>query len=196
MDALELKTEPNEWIDSTREQLSGMGSLVNNMIYLSRMDEDGAALAREDVDLSELVQQEAGPFQGMADFMGKTLEINTENGIRIQGDRQALGRMINQLCDNAIKYSPDGDLIRIILKKSGREIRLTEENCMKEPLSKEAQSHLFDRFYRPDASRSRASGGYGIGLSMVKAIVEKHEGRIKVETDAENHIRFIICFNS
>ena len=196
MDALELKTEPNEWIDSTREQLSGMGSLVNNMIYLSRMDEDGAALVREEVDLSELVQQEAGPFQGMADFMGKTLEINAENGIRIQGDRQALGRMVNQLCDNAIKYSPDGDLIRISLRKSGREIRMTEENSMKEPLSKEAQSHLFDRFYRPDASRSRASGGYGIGLSMVKAIVEKHDGRIKVETDAENHIRFIICFNS
>lgn len=196
MDALELKTEPNEWIDSTREQLSGMGSLVNNMIYLSRMDEDGAALTREDFDLSELVQQEAGPFQGMADFMGKTLKINTENGIRIQGDRQALGRMINQLCDNAIKYSPDGDLIRIILKKSGREIRLTEENHMKEPLSKEAQSHLFDRFYRPDASRSRASGGYGIGLSMVKAIVEKHDGQIKIETDEGNHIRFIISFNS
>jgi len=196
MDALELKTEPNEWIDSTREQLSGMGSLVNNMIYLSRMDEDGAALAREDVDLSELVQQEAGPFQGMADFMGKTMEIDTENGIRIQGDRQALGRMVNQLCDNAIKYSPDGDLIRISLKKSGREIRLAEENCLKEPLSKDALSHLFDRFYRPDASRSRASGGYGIGLSMVKAIVEKHDGQIKVETDEENHIRFIICFNS
>ena len=67
---------------------------------------------------------------------------------------------------------------------------------MKEPLSKEAQSHLFDRFYRPDASRSRASGGYGIGLSMVKAIVEKHGGQIKVETDEGNHIRFIICFNS
>ena len=196
MDALELKTAPNEWIDSTREQLSGMGSLVNNMIYLSRMDEDGAALAREDVDLSELVQQEAGPFQGMADFMGKTMEIDTENGIRIQGDRQALGRMVNQLCDNAIKYSPDGDLIRVSLKKCGREIRLTEENSLKEPLSKDALSHLFDRFYRPDASRSRASGGYGIGLSMVKAIVEKHDGQIKVETDEENHIRFIICFNS
>lgn len=196
MDALELKTAPNEWIDSTREQLSGMGSLVNNMIYLSRMDEDGAALAREDVDLSELVQQEAGPFQGMADFMGKTMEIDTENGIRIQGDRQALGRMVNQLCDNAIKYSPDGGLIRVSLKKCGREIRLTEENRLKEPLSKDALSHLFDRFYRPDASRSRASGGYGIGLSMVKAIVEKHDGQIKVETDEENHIRFIICFNS
>ena len=78
----------------------------------------------------------------MADFIGKTLEINTENGIRIQGDRQALGRMINQLCDNAIKYSPDGDLIRIILKKSGREIRLTEENCMKEPVKRGTESFV------------------------------------------------------
>ena len=194
MDALELKTSPNEWIDSTREQLSGMGSLINNMIYLSRMDEDSTALIRETVDFSEIVEQETGPFQGMADFMGKALETHVEKGIMIQGDPQALRRMVNQLCDNAIKYSPDADHIDIILKKSGREILLSEENGMKEPLSKEAQTHLFDRFYRPDASRSRDSGGYGIGLSMVKAIAEKHDGVIKVETDYENRIRFVIRF--
>ena len=196
MDALELKTEPNEWIDSTREQLSSMSGLINNMIYLSRMDEDSAILNSEDIDLSEIVQQEAGPFQAMADFMGKILEIITENGIMIRGDRQALGRMVNQLCDNAIRYSPDGDHIILNLSKSGREIRLTAENHLKEPMSKEAQAHLFDRFYRPDASRSRESGGYGIGLSMVKTIVEKHDGRIKVETDGESLIRFLTCFPS
>ena len=196
VDALELKTEPNEWIDSIREQLSGMNSLVSNMIYLSRMDEDGAVLNIETVDFSDIVQQETGPFQGMAEFMGKILEIDPGNGIMMRGDRQALGRMVNQLCDNAIKYSPDGDRIILRLSKSGREIRLTVENHLREPMSEEAQTHLFDRFYRPDASRSRESGGYGIGLSMVKAIAEKHDGSVKVETDGNNLIRFLICFPS
>ncbi len=194
MDALELKTEPSEWIDSTREQLSNMSGLVNNMIYLSRMDEDGASLKRENVNLSDLVEQEAGPFQSMAEFMGKTLEINAEEGICLQGDRDALARMINQLCDNAMKYSPEEDLIRLSLSRSGREIRLDVENSLKEPLPREALDHLFDRFYRPDASRSRESGGYGIGLSMVRAIMEKHEGRVWAETIPENRILFRLRF--
>ncbi len=194
MDALELKTEPSEWIDSTREQVSGMSSLVNNMIFLSRMDEDGAALKQEDVDFSDLVRQEAGPFRGMAEFAGKTLEVRAEDGIRIRGDRQALGRMVNQLCDNAVRYSPEEDHIRLTLARSGREILLEEENSLKEPLSGEALSRLFDRFYRPDASRSRDSGGYGIGLSMVKAVAEKHGGKIKAAVDAENRIRFTASF--
>ena len=196
MDALELETAPNEWIGSTREQLSNMSILVNNMIYLSRMDEDSAVLSRETVDLSEIVRREAGPFQGMAEFMGKTLELDVADGITVRGDREALRRTVNQLCDNAMKYSPDGDTIRICLRRSGREIILTEENSLKEPLSKEALSHLFDRFYRPDASRSRESGGYGIGLSMVKAVAEKYGGRARAEIAADGRICFTVSFPS
>ena len=105
--------------------------------------------------------------------------------------RNALRRMVNQLCDNAMKYSPEEDRIRICLGRHGREIRLTEENCLKEPLSGDALNHLFDRFYRPDASRSRESGGYGIGLSMVRSIVEKHNGRIRAEQTGSGKIRFV-----
>ena len=194
MDVLELNTAPNEWIDNTRKQLAGMSGLINNMIFLSRMDEDGAVLNREPVDLSALVRQEAEPFQAMADFMGKTFEAAVKDGIVLQGDRQALRRMVNQLCDNAMKYSPEEDTIRLHLDASGREIRLTEENSLKEPLSKEAVSHLFDRFYRPDASRSRDSGGYGIGLSMVRAVAEKHGGKAGAETKETGRICFTVCF--
>ena len=191
MDALELNTEKNEWIDSTREQVSRMRGLVNDMIYLSRLDEDGALPDKETVDFSALVREEVKAFQGMADFMGKTLEAEIGDALYVRGDRNALARLVRQLCDNAVKYAPEEDVIRIRLDREGREIRLTEENSLADPLSDEALSHLFDRFYRPDASRSRESGGYGIGLSMVRSIAEKHDGRIRAERTDNGKIRFV-----
>lgn len=191
MDALETETEKNEWIDSTREQVSNMRGLVNDMIYLSRLDEDGAALEKESLDLSALLLEESDPFRGMAEFMGKTLEADAGSSLYVRGDRNALGRLVRQLCDNAVKYAPEGDEIRLRLVREGRELRLTEENGLAEPLSEENLSHLFDRFYRPDASRSRESGGYGIGLSMVRAIAEKHDGRIRAELTGNGRIRFV-----
>ena len=191
MDALELNTEKNEWIDSTREQVANMRGLVNDMIYLSRLDEDGALPDKETVDFSALVQDEVKSFQGMADFMGKTLEAEIADALYVQGDRNALARLVRQLCDNAVKYAPEEDVIRVRLGREGREIRLTEENSLTDPLPDEALSHLFDRFYRPDASRSRESGGYGIGLSMVRSIAEKHDGRIRAERTDNGKIRFV-----
>lgn len=191
MDALETETEKNEWIDSTREQVSNMRGLVNDMIYLSRLDEDGAALEKESLDLSALLLEESDPFRGMAEFMGKTLEADAGSSLYVRGDRNALGRLVRQLCDNAVKYAPEGDEIRLRLVREGRELRLTEENGLAEPLSEENLSHLFDRFYRPDASRSRESGGYGIGLSMARAIAEKHDGRIRAELTGNGRIRFV-----
>ena len=191
MDALELNTDRNEWTDSTREQVSRMRGLVNDMIYLSRLDEEGAVLEKETVDFSALVREEAKSFQGMAEFMGKVLEAETGDALFVRGDRNALGRLVRQLCDNAVKYAPEGDTIRIRLCREGRDIRLTEENSLASPLTDEALSHLFDRFYRPDASRSRESGGYGIGLSMVRSIAEKHGGRIRAERAGSDKIRFV-----
>ena len=191
MDALELNTAPNEWIDSTREQLSRMSGLVSNMIYLSRMDEDGMKPDLKPVCLSELVREETEPYQGMEEMTGKILGTETEEGLYVQGDPDALRRLIRQLCENAEKYAPEGDTIRFRLYRSGREILLTEENALREPLPEGALEHLFDRFYRPDQSRSREKGGFGIGLSMVRAIAEKHGGKIRAEMTPEGRIRFV-----
>ncbi len=194
MDALETETRGSEWIDNTRRQVSNMRDLVNDMIYLSRLDEDGTELLKENVHLSALLTETAEPFQAMADFAGKTMTIEAEEQLWVSGEAGALRKLISQLCDNAVKYAPEADRIEIKLTRAGREILLTEENGLTEPLSEEALSHLFDRFYRPDASRSRDSGGYGIGLSMARAVMEKHGGRIRAETTAEGRIRFICAF--
>lgn len=192
MDVLALETGDNEWVRSTRKQVANMRGLVNELIYLSRLDEEDARLGREDVDLSKLVREAAEPFVGMAEFSGKSMAVAVEDGIRVTGDAAALNRLVSILCDNAVKYAPEGDGIAIALQRDRRGIALTAENGLAAPLDPEALSHLFDRFYRVDASRSKASGGYGIGLSVARAIAEKHGGRIAAKQSEDgDRIKFI-----
>lgn len=193
MDVLALETGENEWVRSTRKQVANMRGLVNELIYLSRLDEEDARLGREDTDLSKLVREAAEPFVGMAEFSGKSMDVAVEDGIRVTGDAAALNRLVSILCDNAVKYAPEGDAIAVALKRDRRGIALTAENGLAAPLSPEALSHLFDRFYRVDASRSKTSGGYGIGLSVARAIVEKHGGRIAAKQSGDGRRIKFIC---
>ena len=103
----------------------------------------------------------------------------------------ALRRLASILCDNAVKYAPEGDTIRVAMRKSRKGALLTVENAVAQPLDGESVDHLFDRFYRADASRSRETGGYGIGLSIARAIVEKHGGSIAARQTEAGRIRFI-----
>ena len=194
IDALEIETEKNEWIDNTREQLGKMKKLVSELTYLSRLDEEDAMLMKEEVDFSALIRTETEAFQGMAEFRGRALETEIEDGLVLWGDREALRKLVSQLYDNAMKYSPDGDTIRLSARRNGKMICLSEENSLTEPMSEETLSHLFDRFYRPDASRSRESGGTGIGLSMIRAVTERHGGEVRTEMTKNGGIRFLCVF--
>lgn len=192
MDVLALETGENEWVRSTKKQVANMRGLVNELIYLSRLDEEDAKLRREDVDLSKLVREAAEPFVGMAEFAGKSMRVAVEEGVHVTGDAAALHRLVSILCDNAVKYAPEGDAIAVALQRDRRGVAFTTENGLAAPLSPEALAHLFDRFYRADESRSRDSGGYGIGLSVARAVAQRHGGRLTVrQSEDGRRIRFI-----
>ena len=191
MDALALMTGSNEWIEDTKKQVSGMRSLVSRMIELSRMDEDDAGLQKAPVDYSALVREQAESFQGMAEFLGKTLRADIAEGLTARGDPEMLAKMVSQLIENAVHYAPEEDVISVSLIKKRGSLVLSTENRTETPLTQEALDHLFDRFYRPDDSRSRDSGGFGIGLSMVRAVAEKHGGSVRVEQTEDGVIRFV-----
>ena len=189
MDVLALEAGDSEWIRSTRKQVANLRGLVGELIYLSRLDEEDARLKREDVDLSELVRQTAEPFVAMADFAGKALTPDVEDGLRLTGDAGALERLVSILCDNAVKYAPEGDAIALTLRRGRKGVLLATENAVAKPLSEEALRHLFDRFYRADASRSRESGGYGIGLSVARAVAQNHGGDISARQTPQGRLR-------
>ena len=192
MDVLALETGENEWVRSTQKQVSNLRSLVNELIYLSRLDEEDAGPQMARVDLSALLREAAEPFADMAEFAGKTLTVRAEDDICVRGDAAMLNRLVSVLCDNAVKYAPKGDEIVISLRDDGRRAVLRTENGLEAPMSRENLDHLFDRFYRSDPSRSRESGGYGIGLSVARAIVEKHGGGIRARQTDSLRLRFTV----
>ena len=98
-----------------------------------------------------------------------------------KGDEKAIRQLVSILLDNAIKYSSKNGDIALSLKKQGSKICLKVSNTADE-IRKETLPNLFERFYREDKSRNSETGGYGIGLSVAKAITSAHKGKISAET--------------
>lgn len=173
----------NEWLTDIRKQTTRLTELTNSLIYLAKTEEGTKnAFTFMDFPVSDVIAQEAESFKGPAQAAGKNLDIKIEENLSMNGDQKAIRQLVDIFLDNAIKYSPEGGTISVKLKKSGRYIGLTVTNSAKTPVTKEQTKHMFDRFYRTDASRNSDTGGYGIGLSIAKSIVEAHKGKISANT--------------
>ena len=101
--------------------------------------------------------------------------------ISLCGDEKALAQLVTLLLDNALKYAPENGWVKLNLSKTGKSVRLTVENAAQD-VQEDQRPHFFDRFYRGDEARSSQTGGYGIGLSIAKAIVQAHKGKITAST--------------
>ena len=166
-----------------------MAELVGQLVSLSRMDEEGHVVSVTPIDLSELVKDTVSEFEPLARSRGNTLCADTDASVTCVADEAQIHRLLGILLDNAVKYCDEGGEIRITLRRN-RHIVLTVENSY--AAVGELELHrLFDRFYRADKART-FTGGFGIGLSMAKAIVEKHKGEIKAYCKDGTHIGFKI----
>ena len=164
-----------------------MTELVNQLVALSRMDEEGQPLNITEVAFSELVADTVSEFEPLAKERGKTLTASVDKKIAYLGDEALLHRLVGILMDNAIKYCDNGGEISVTLRR-GRRIVMTVENTYA-AVGETPLNRLFDRFYRADKAR-KFTGGYGVGLSMAKAIVENHNGEITAYKKDNTHIGF------
>ena len=187
LDIAESELGKNEWLDDIRSEGHRMTELVNQLVALSRMDEENHALNLADVALGKIVADTVSEFEPLAISRGKTMGANIDSDIIYHGDEALLRRLVGILMDNAIKYCDYGGDIVVTLH-CNRHIVLTVENTYA-AVDELELNRLFDRFYRADKART-FKGGYGIGLSMAKAIVEKHKGEIIAYKKDSTHIGF------
>ena len=181
VEVLEMMQEENEWTKNIRNQVSRTNALVEQMVTLSRMDEENS-LQAEKFSLSEAVTETAELFRTMTDNVEKQLEIAVGGEYTYCGDEKLIRQLISLLVDNAVKYSSEKGTIKVTLQQKGRHYYLTVWNTVEE-IQKGNLDILFERFYRLDSSRNSKTGGSGIGLSIVKSIAEAHRGKVQAKSE-------------
>lgn len=193
LDIAEAELGKNEWLSDIREEGQRMTELVNQLVSLSRMDEDGQKIDAAELPISEIVADTVSDFRGLSEERGKAITTDIDPGILYTGDEVLIRRLLSILLDNAIKYCDENGCISVTLTRK-RNVVLTVENTYRE-VDSVALERLFDRFYRADQARTY-TGGYGVGLSIAKAIVRKHHGEITAYKKNSTQIGFRVVLKN
>ncbi len=187
---VELECGESEWLDDIKKQTKRLTALTNDLIYLARMEEGQKNAVRIEFPLSDVVDETAESFRARTINENKQLEINIQPGLAYIGDEKAVRQLVSILVDNAVKYADSEGKIKVSLTNAAG-IKLEVYNTC-EHISKDSVKHLFDRFYRAEQSHNSQTGGYGIGLSVAKAVVEAHRGKISAYTADEKSLRITV----
>lgn len=166
------------WTRSTKKQAGRMTELIGDLMELARADELDSRDSFSDVDVSRIVGRGVEDFLPLAEAFEKHLVTSIDEGAVVKGDETSLTRLVSVLLDNAIKYSDEYGDVEVTLSVTRGSVQFVVSNPASSLTAGET-SQLFERFYRPDAARERSAGGYGIGLSIARSIVERHGGEIR-----------------
>ncbi len=185
--------EYREILYSNIEEYERMAQMVSDMLFLAKADNGQYQLNRVDVDLAKEVQGLFDYYEAWAEERGVTLTLC--GNVIIPADQLMLRRVLGNLLSNAIRHTPSGNTVHVQLKQlPGHTISISVEN----PgpiIPAEHIPRLFDRFHRVDASRHRNDEGAGLGLSIVKSIVDIHGGVIEVDSTEERTLFRVILNN-
>lgn len=178
-EVLEIDGGQNEWTQSIHHEVARLAALTEQLVVLSRLDEGASRLEMRPFDISEAAAEAAGPYFALAQARGVELSLDIAPHAMCTGDKQALMRAWGLLLDNATRYAASATMIVASVAAGGRAVELSVENAV-ETMPDGDLDRLFERFFRPDASRSSDTGGSGIGLSIVRAVAEAHRGTATV----------------
>ncbi len=178
---LEMESGENEWLKDIQNQTTRLKDLTNDLIYLSKMEENQDHLQMVEFPVSDIAAETVQSFQSLAKTQNKTFQSEIEPMLSYYGDIKNIQRLFSILLDNALKYSDDSGTISFTIRKKNKNICIHVFNTT-ELIEQEQIPHLFDRFYRADPSRNSQTSGYGIGLSLARAIVTAHKGKITATT--------------
>lgn len=182
----------DEAIEAIISEAKNMQVLVENLLTLVRSDNQTLKYNKEDFYINELVEEVTKEMQ-MINTKKQYIYCNTEENIKVNMDMTMIKQMLRIFVDNAVKYTPPSGKIDLNCYASGNQcyIHIIDTGI---GIAKKDLPYLFDRFYRSDESRTRQTGGHGLGLSIAKVIVLGHGGTIKVKSRKNEGSEFTIIF--
>ena len=168
-------------LKSALEEIDRVTRLVEGLLLLARADAGVLRMDLRPVDLAQLVEDVYAQAKILADSRGVALFLGAMEPLSVQGDYDRLRRVLLNLVDNGIKYTPSGGRVTLSLRRDGDWVsfRVADSGI---GLSPEDREKIFERFYRSAEARSRDEGGAGLGLCIARSIVEAHGGKIRVES--------------
>ncbi|MBP7480092.1 MAG: HAMP domain-containing histidine kinase [Spirochaetaceae bacterium] len=191
VDVLEGEIGRNTWLDYIKSESSRMNSLVKDLLLLAKYDSKENIYEFTEFDLSRALMSTALPFETLVYEQGKKMSIDIPDSILFKGDENRIKQLLLILLDNALKNSNESDEVSLKLEISGSKKIITVYNTGTGLDNKECEK-IFERFYRADSSRTRETGGYGLGLAIAKTITEAHKGKIFAEGKKESWAKFTI----
>lgn len=193
-DASVLLHGETKYSKNIRLQTKRLNVLMTNLLTLARLDEE-VKLPTETADISELICETLPAYEDAASEKQIVLSTEIQPHILMQVHEDTFLQMISILLDNAVKYTPEGGMIRFSLTGERGHVGIAEENTCEIPCNADPE-RLFERFYRGDSARTQSdtSSGYGIGLSAARAIAETFGGTLTAEYPEAGKIRFTARF--
>jgi signal transduction histidine kinase len=180
--------DPDRYVRSMRRDVEALAALVDDFFLLARIESGRLDLHPVPVDLTEVADEAVEALAPAAAATGVTLALDASTRVRVHGNPTALGRVVRNLIDNAIRHAPSGSVVRVAVASNGRpSVRVVDEGPGFPP---DFGDEAFARFTRADASRNRATGGAGLGLAIARGLVEAHGGRIWIEAPPGGRVAF------
>ncbi|MGA7274299.1 MAG: ATP-binding protein [Candidatus Udaeobacter sp.] len=178
-------------LGTLQEEVERLVMIVQRLFALSRLDMGEAQAERVKFDLARLAATTVDQMSLLAEEKGISLQCPTNGPVQVEGDRTRLKQIIVNLVDNAIKYTPDGGAVEVIVSsKNGTALVEVRDNGPGIPES--AIPHIFERFYRVDEVHSRDIEGAGLGLAIVQSIVTAHGGTVSVRNEPKAGCRITV----
>ena len=170
-------------LDSMHEEAVLLTRLIEDLQELALAESGQMPLHIQACDLAEVVRKAVAAVQPQAEAKGVSVGIEEEGSLIAEADPERIGQVLRNLLNNGVSYTLPGGHIRVSVREMGDEAEVRVEDSGA-GISQEDLPHVFERFYRVDKSRSRATGGVGLGLTIARRLVEAHGGEISVQSQA------------
>jgi heavy metal sensor kinase len=190
-----LPEELRAVLASNLEELDRLTRIVNDLLTLSEAEAGRQVLTKQPVNVGKLLVDLVDQMRLLASDRNIRIEVQCTPNLWIDADKLWIRRVVLNLLDNAIKYSKDRGIIEV---QAGRENSLIRIHVRDDGIGihPEDLPHIFDRFYRADPARNRGTGGAGLGLALVKWVVEAHNGSIRVDSEPDQGTLFEVFLPS